>query len=115
MPRRRSSRPSFFSPRVVAACGLCLIGAWLAMLSFAASSSGSSNAAHFRAGDPVVPSEFTRDLRDLPQTITDAERKTFIRPLELNHPLPVIKQVLPGIQTHFSNFALLRNYAANMS
>ena len=97
-PRRRSSRPALFNPRAIAAFALCLIGAWLGMLSFAASSSSSANAANFKAGDLVVAHEFRGDLRNLPQTITDAERKTFIRPLELDYPVPAIKQLLPGVQ-----------------
>ena len=93
-PHSQSGRSS---PRIFAAFGLCLVGAWLAMLSLAAPTSGvSSSAANFRKGEPVVPSEFRGDLRNLPQTITPAQRKRFIRPLELDYPVPAIKQVLPG-------------------
>src|SRR6266481_5070688 len=93
-PHSQSGRSS---PRIFAAIGLCLVGAWLAMLSLAAPTSGvSSSAANFRKGEPVVPSEFRGDLRNLPQTITPAQRKRFIRPLELDYPVPAIKQVLPG-------------------
>src|SRR5437899_4249344 len=93
-PHSQSGRSS---PRIFAAIGLCLVGAWLAMLSLAAPTSGvSSSAANFRKGEPVVPSEFRGDLRNLPQTITPAQRKRFIRPLELDYPVTAIKQDLPG-------------------
>lgn len=95
MPRGRRSY-SFLSPCLFAAFGLCVIAILLGMLSFAAQSTGSASAAHFKAGEPVAASEFSGDLRDLPQTITEAERKTFIRPLELDYPRPAIKTVLPG-------------------
>ena len=100
MPRR--SRPALFNPRMIAAFGLCLIGAWVGLLSLVASSSSSANAANFKPGDPVVPHEFRGDLRNLPQLITDAERKTFIRPLELDYPVPAIKQLLPGARAQSS-------------
>src|SRR5229473_6756678 len=97
MRKHPHSQSRRFSPRIFAAFGLCLVGAWLAMLSLAAPTSGvSSSAANFRKGEPVVPSEFRGDLRNLPQTITPAQRKRFIRPLELDYPVPAIKQVLPG-------------------
>jgi hypothetical protein len=97
MRKHPHSQSGRFSPRIFAAFGLCLVGAWLAMLSLAAPTSGvSSSAANFRKGEPVVPSEFRGDLRNLPQTITPAQRKRFIRPLELDYPVPAIKQVLPG-------------------
>src|SRR5258708_4870947 len=95
MPKYFRSHP-FLNPRILAAGCLCLIATWLGLLSFAAPSSGAKNAANLSAGSAVVPSEFRGDVRDLPQTITDAERKNFIRPLELDYPVPAIKQLLPG-------------------
>src|SRR6266849_10405800 len=93
-PHSQSGRSS---PRIFAAIGLCLVGAWLAMLSLAAPTSGvSSSAANFRKGEPVVPSEFRGDVRNLPQQITPAQRKRFIRPLELEAPSFGTKQLLPG-------------------
>src|SRR6266480_448384 len=97
MRKHRHPQSGRYSSRLFAAVGLCLIGTWLAMLSLAApSSSFSASAGNFRAGEPVVASEFRGDVRNLPQTITPAQRKAFIRPLELDYPVPGIKQVLPG-------------------
>src|SRR2546423_6233642 len=97
MRKQQHSRSGRLHSRIFAAVCLCLIGAWLAMLSFAASSSSfSSSAGNFSRGEPVVPSEFRGDVRNLPQVITEAQRKAFIRPLELDYPRPAIKQVLPG-------------------
>src|SRR5437762_12162311 len=47
------------------------------------------------AGEPVVPSEFIGDVRDLPQVITPEERKLFHSPLELDFDLPQNKRPLP--------------------
>src|SRR6266513_557491 len=97
MRKHRHPKSGRYRSRLFAAVGLCLIGTWLAMLSLAApSSSFSASAGNFRAGEPVVASEFRGDVRNLPQTITQAQRKAFIRPLELDYPVPGIKQVLPG-------------------
>src|SRR5438552_335561 len=56
--------------------------------------SGESNT-QASAGEPVVPSEFTGDVRDLPQVITPEERKLFHPPLELDFELPQNKRPLP--------------------
>src|SRR3977135_546592 len=89
-----------FDPRILFALLLCSIGAWLAILGFAAPTPPSPSAATaITKGAAVVPSEFRGDLRQLPQFITAAERKQFIRPLELDIPLPKNKQILPGAQT----------------
>lgn len=95
-PQPQSGR---FNPRIAAALLLCLAGTWLAMLSFAGSPTQAPVAGTVTAGPTVIPSEFSGDVRDLPQTITDAERKTFIRPLELEPPAIVTKQVLPGARS----------------
>ena len=50
------------------------------------------------AGEPVVPSEFNGDLRDLPQVITPEERKLFHPPLELDEEPPQHKKPLPWAQ-----------------
>ena len=60
-------------------------------------SSGDSNV-QITAGVPVVPSEFRGDVRDLPQSITPAERKLFHPPLELDSDPPRNKKPLPGAQ-----------------
>src|SRR3984893_10249658 len=88
-----------FDPRILLALLLCSIGGWLAILGFAAPTPPSPSAATaITKGAAVVPSEFRGDLRQLPQSITPEERKQFIRPLELDIPLPKNKQVLPGAQ-----------------
>src|SRR5437016_5008852 len=88
-----------FNPRIAAAFVLCLAGTSLAMLSFAAPQNQAPVAGIASTGPAVVPSEFRGDVRDLPQTITDAQRKSFIRPLELEPPPVGTKQVLPGART----------------
>ena len=88
-----------FDPRILLAFLLCSIGIWLAILGFAAPTPVSPSAAlAITKGAAVVPSEFRGDLRQLPQSISPEERKQFIRPLELDIPLPRTKQVVPGAQ-----------------
>ena len=88
-----------FEPRVLLAFLLCSIGVWLAMLGFAAPTPMSPFVASgITKGEIVVPSEFRGDVRQLPQSISPEERKSFIRPLELDIPLPATKQVLPWAQ-----------------
>ena len=96
MRRIPRSHPHRFNMRSVTAAGLCLLGACLGILSFAAPSSNAPQGARFRAGEAVSPREFRGDVRNLRQTITAAERKNFIRPLELDYPKPSIKQIVPG-------------------
>src|SRR5438105_13003562 len=87
------------SPRVFAAIGLCLVGAWLAMLSLAAPMPASFQP-EIREGERVRASEFNGDVRNLPQHVTSAQRETFSRrPREHDLFVPVTKQVLPGMQT----------------
>src|SRR5438477_5058864 len=86
------------SPRVFAAIGLCLVGAWLAMLSLAAPMPASFQP-EIREGERVRPSEFRGDVRNLPRDVSSAQRNTFSRrPLEHDLPVPATKQVLPGVQ-----------------
>src|SRR6266404_5315124 len=101
----RRFRSSSFNPRILAAGGLCLIATWLGVLSFAAPSSSSMSSANFKAGPPVTPTEFRGDVRDLPQNITETERKNFMRPLELDYPTPTIKQLLPGASAEGDSLA----------
>src|ERR1700694_1482415 len=97
MRKNPHSQSGGFNPRVFLAFILCSIGASLAVLSFAAPiPKPVSSQAQFRKGDPVFPSEFRGDVRNLPQYIAPAQRKLFIRPLELDIPRPATKQVLPG-------------------
>src|SRR5205807_9635387 len=86
------------SPRVFAAIGLCLVGAWLAMLSLAAPMPASLQP-EIREGERVRPSEFRGDVRNLPQYVTSVQRNTFSRrPREHDLAVPATKQVLPGVQ-----------------
>src|SRR6266404_7775838 len=110
MSKRRSSNP-ILNSRVSAGVGLCLVATWLGMLSFAAPSSSSSSAANIRAGDPVTPGEFHGDLRNLPQAITEEERKSFLRPMELDYPVPAIKQMLPGVSAAQNSAASINSTA----
>ncbi|HEV2047580.1 MAG TPA: hypothetical protein VGQ95_13415, partial [Chthoniobacterales bacterium] len=97
MRKNPHSQSGGFNPRVFLAFIFFSIGASLAVLSFAAPiPKPVSSQAQFRKGDPVFPSEFRGDVRNLPQYITPAQRKLFIRPLELDIPRPATKQVLPG-------------------
>src|SRR6267142_1036872 len=95
MEKKSVSQSAFFNPRVFLAFLLCFVGALLAMFSFAAPPPEAGQP-QIRRGKPVVPSEFRGDVRDLPQSISPEERMLFIRPLELDIPLPGTKQVLPG-------------------
>jgi len=49
------------------------------------------------AGKPVVPSEFSGDVRSLPQYVTEEERRQFSLRPELDREIPVNKKPLPGI------------------
>src|SRR5437667_7440397 len=85
-------------PRVFAAIGLCLVGAWLAMLSLAAPMPASFQP-EIREGERVRASEFRGDVRNLPQSVSSVQRDTFSRrPREHDLPVPATKQVLPGVQ-----------------
>ena len=57
-----------------------LVGAVVSDQLSAQPPSGDSNV-QITAGEPVVPSEFVGDVRDLPQVITPEERKLFHPPL----------------------------------
>jgi Chitobiase/beta-hexosaminidase C-terminal domain len=96
MQRNPQPESGRFNPRIAASLMLGLAGTSLAMLSFAAPQGQPPVVGTISAGASVVASEFSGDLRDLPQAITDAERKSFIRPLELEGPVVGRKQVLPG-------------------
>ena len=61
-----------------------LVGALVSDQLSAQSPSGGSKLAGSAEGQPVVPSEFRGDVRDLPQVITPEERKLFHPPLELD-------------------------------
>lgn len=92
MRKNPSPESGGFSPRIFLAFLLCAIGIWLAMIGFAAPTPAQPSAApRISKGETVVPSEFRGDLRKLPQTISPEERKLFIRPLELDIPLPATK------------------------
>src|SRR5438132_6425724 len=90
------SQSGRFDPRIMAALGFCSVGAALAVLSLAGTADQSSLGFNIRPGDLVVPSQFRGDVRNLPQTISDAQRKDFVRPLELEPPPIGTKQLLPG-------------------
>src|ERR1700730_2965372 len=97
MRKNPHSQSGGFNPRLFLAFILCSSGALLAMLSFAAPvPKPSSGQMEIRQGELIFPSEFRGDVRNLPQYITPAQRKLFIRPLERDIPLPATKQVLPG-------------------
>src|SRR5438132_3090128 len=98
MRRQSRSQSGLFDPRIFAAIGLCLIGTWLAMLSFAAPMPASFQP-EIREGDRVRASEFRGDVRSLPQSVSSVQRDTFSRrPREHDLPVPETKQVLPGVQ-----------------
>src|SRR5436853_339410 len=92
-PQSQSGR---LNPRIMAAFGFCAVGAALAVLSLAGTTEQPSLGFNIRRGDVVGPSQFRDDVRNLPQTISDAQRKDFIRPLELEPPPIGMKQLLPG-------------------
>src|SRR5438093_1342946 len=96
MRRNRQPQSGRFNPRIAAAVVLCLTGASLGMLSFAGPAAQAPVAGNVSKGPTVVPSEFRGDVRNLPQQITPAQRKRFIRPLELEAPSFGTKQLLPG-------------------
>ncbi|MEY2543422.1 MAG: hypothetical protein QOE81_883, partial [Verrucomicrobiota bacterium] len=92
------SKSGSFNPRIFLAFILCLTSALLAMLSFGAPSSPSSQP-EIREGERARASEFRGDVRNLPRYITSAQRDTFSRrPPEHDLPVPATKQVLPGVQ-----------------
>src|SRR3989440_10800580 len=98
MQKHRHSQSGLFNPRIFAAIGLCVIGTWLAMLSFAAPMPASFQP-EIREGERVRASEFNGDVRNLPQHVTSRQRDTFSRrPREHDLFVPATKQVLPGIQ-----------------
>src|SRR5437660_3240009 len=96
MQRNPPAQSGRFNPRILAALGVCSVGTALAVLSLAGTTDQSSLGVSIRQGDVVVPSEFRGNVRNLPQTISDAQRKSFIRPLELEPPPTGAKQLLPG-------------------
>ena len=96
MQRNPHAQSGRFNPRILAALGFCSVGTALAVLSLAGTTDQSSLGVSIRQGDVVVPSEFRGNVRNLPQTISDAQRKSFIRPLELEPPPTGAKQLLPG-------------------
>src|SRR5438552_4887909 len=96
MRRNPQSQSGRFNPHIMAALGFCSVGAALAVLSLAGTTDQPSLAFNIRQGDGVVPSQFRGDVRNLPQTISDGQRKDFIRPLELEPPPIGMKQLLPG-------------------
>jgi hypothetical protein len=92
------SNSGSFNPRIFLAFILCLTSALLAMLSFGAPSSPSSQP-EIREGERARASEFRGDVRNLPRYITSAQRDTFSRrPPEHDLPVPATKQILPGAQ-----------------
>src|SRR2546425_2905516 len=96
MRRNSDTESGRVNPRFAAAAVLCLAGTGLAMLSFAGPAAQAPVAGNATQGPTVIPSEFRSDVRSLPQQITPAERKEFIRPLELEAPPFGPKQLLPG-------------------
>src|SRR5438445_2112557 len=96
MRKNHQPQSGRFNPRIAAALVLGLAGTCLAMLSFAAPSTQAPVAGIASAGPTVIPSEFSGDVRSLPQTITDAERESFSGRPELERPPLGAKQVLPG-------------------
>src|SRR5205807_9946145 len=92
-PQPQSGR---FNPRIAAALGLGLTGTCLAMLSFAAPSTQAPVAGIASVGPTVIPSEFSGDLRDLPQTVTDIERNAFNSRPDFERPDFGPKPILPG-------------------
>ena len=99
MQKNIQSESGRFNPRIAAAVVLCLIGTSLGMLSFAQSTQSSSQvpvAGLASAGPTVTPSEFNGDVRNLTQTITDADRQAFLLRPEFEGPEIGMKQLLPG-------------------
>src|SRR6266404_7247668 len=97
MRKNHDPQAGGFNPRIFPAFILFSISALLAMWSFSAPTPNlSSVQPEIRRGELIVPSEFRGDVRNLPQYVTPAQRKLFIRPLERDIPLPSTKQVLPG-------------------
>src|SRR6266853_4163151 len=98
MRKNSHSQSGRTNRRIFAAVGLCLIGTWLAMLSFAAPMPASFQP-EIREGERVRPSEFRGDVRNLPHYVTSVQRDTFRRrPPEHDLPVAATKQVLPGVQ-----------------
>src|SRR5437660_4349784 len=90
------SQSGRFDPRIMAALGFCSVGAALAVLRLAGTTDQLALRFNMRQGDVVVPSQFLDDVSNLPQTIREAQRKSFVRPLELEPPPIGTKQLLPG-------------------
>lgn len=61
------------------------------------SSQRSGGKVEISEGQPVTPAEFNGDLRDLPQVVTQEERRQFSLRPELEMELPKTKKPLPGI------------------
>src|SRR5436853_1709684 len=97
MRKNHQPQSGGFNPRIFPALILFSISALLAMWSFSAPTPTlPSGQPEIRQGALIFPSEFRGDVRNLPQYVTPAQRKLFIRPLERDIPLPSTKQVLPG-------------------
>src|SRR5438876_3730756 len=96
MRRNSDTQSGRVNPRVAAAAVLCLAGTCLGMLSLAGPANQNPVAVNVSGGPTVIPSEFRGDVRSLPQQISPAQRKEFIRPLELEAPPFGPKQLLPG-------------------
>ena len=92
-PQPQSGR---FNPRIAAALVLGLAGTCLAVLSFAAPATQAPVAGIASAGPTVIPSEFSGDVRDLPQTVTAMERNAFNSRPEFERPDFGPKPILPG-------------------